>query len=100
MVRTSGDISEILVAGELDLSTCPLLEEKINEAFAARPGTLVVDLQDVTFIDSSTIKTLLLAQARIITGGSAFFVRAAGGPVERLLELCGLGAAFDVPPAA
>lgn len=47
----------VVLRGEHDLATAPMLEEMLTTAGAA--GPVVVDLSDAAFIDSSTIGVLV-----------------------------------------
>ena len=90
----------VLVRGELDMSAAPSLLDALASA-APSDATLMVDLGEVTFIDSTAIGALVEAgQARAAAGG-----RLQLGPrsavVARVLELVGLAEtteAFDVLP--
>jgi ABC-type transporter Mla MlaB component len=46
----------VVVDGEVDIATAPELAEAVAEALEKLPRTLVFDLADVTFLDSSGIK--------------------------------------------
>jgi anti-sigma B factor antagonist len=82
------DAGWVRVAGELDIATSPQLRQTLREA--QRPLWLVVlDLREVTFMDSSGVH--IIADAAIDakrTGGRLLVVR---GPaqVDRLLTLTG-----------
>ncbi|GAA0706886.1 hypothetical protein GCM10010199_01010 [Dactylosporangium roseum] len=49
----------ISVAGVLDYATRDVLAVAVRDALAARPGHLVVDLDQVRLLDASAIGTLL-----------------------------------------
>ena len=53
----------ISLLGEHDLSTLPQLQNALDDVFS-KGTTIVIDLSDTTFIDSSVIRTLIQAQAR------------------------------------
>lgn len=56
--RRQSDV-ELRVIGEIDIATIKQLEEARDGAFADDPGTVVVDLSRVGFLDSSGLKFLL-----------------------------------------
>ena len=58
MVERNGAVI-LLVAGEIDLSTAPLFEEKLLAAEATEATTVVVDLEHVSFIDSTGLRVLI-----------------------------------------
>ena len=49
----------LTVRGELDLSTAPLLAATVEQALAAAPTALVIDLTPTAFIDSSGARQLV-----------------------------------------
>jgi anti-sigma B factor antagonist len=60
----------LAVAGELDMLTAPRLSQTLEEALADEPRLLVVDLSDVTFLDSAGLAALLAARREARTGTS------------------------------
>ena len=55
MTRTETGLA---VGGELDLATTPQLSEALDEATAGE-GDIVLDVSELTFIDSTGLRTLL-----------------------------------------
>ena len=49
------------VTGELDVATVATLRAAVHEALAARPDTVLVDLTDTRFIDSTGCRELVRA---------------------------------------
>jgi anti-sigma B factor antagonist len=47
------------VLGEVDLATAPILDEQISAVEAGDAATIVVDLDRVSFMDSSGLQVLL-----------------------------------------
>lgn len=47
------------VLGEVDLATAPILDERLTAAAAGDAATIIVDLDRVTFMDSSGLQVLL-----------------------------------------
>ena len=56
--RTEGTAVVLHVYGEVDLSTAGELEEAVAAGLVERPAALVVDLTDVTFLDSAGLGVL------------------------------------------
>jgi anti-anti-sigma factor len=59
-----GDRLAIVPSGELDMSTAGELEDAVREAEATAAKRIVIDLGEVTFMDSTGLKVLLEAAAR------------------------------------
>ena len=85
------------LAGELDLATAPALREALRGAVDRSPKRLVVDLTEVTFVDSTVLGALV--EARSALGGDAFALAAPGLEVRRALEVSGLDRHFTIVTA-
>ena len=85
----------LCVSGELDLSTAPGLHRL---AYALRRGDktsgLVVDLEEVTFMDCAGLRPILRAHRALPTGW--FFVRNPHVQVSRLLQLTRLDVSLPI----
>ncbi|MER8188702.1 STAS domain-containing protein [Kitasatospora sp. NPDC094015] len=87
----------VALAGELDLDTMAPAGEVLDQALAAGPDRMVVDLADVSFCDSSGLNLLL--RTRLAAQEANVELRLAatpGGQFGRLLELTGAGAVFSL----
>ncbi len=62
------------VRGELDIATAPRLAESVASELAAKPRSLVVDLTDTTFLDSSGARELARAAHRAADVGTSLQV--------------------------
>jgi anti-sigma B factor antagonist len=92
----SSDGSLIRVVGEVDLYSSPELRKAILKAIPSADGGLAIDLEGVTYIDSSGVATLVegLRSAREHDVG---FVLVAPSPaVRQVLELARLDSIFEV----
>lgn len=78
--------------GEIDLATSRDLGAQLGE-LAGEPGVAaVLDLTDVTFMDSIGLGVVLKASSRFRRQAKRFVIVAPpGGSVMRLLELSGVG---------
>lgn len=93
----------VALEGEIDLSTAPDAERRITEAEESGPVGIVVDLRDVTFMDSSGLRVLLIAHRRAQENGRRFALTKGSEAVDRLLDVTGLAGRIEVleePPAA
>ena len=80
------------VTGEVDLANCAQLESAVVAALGAAepPGALVLDLAEVSFLDSSGLRVLLTGAGAARTGGVDFSV-IPSAVVSRVFELAGIG---------
>ena len=91
-----GDIRVVVPKRDIDFLTAPLLNAELDRAIADGAGKVVVDLCDVSFMDSSGAHALLEASKRLRALDRGFSVICVRGSISRLLELLGLGSAFAV----
>lgn len=80
----------IRVQGELDMATAPGLSRALTTALDGSPSTLVVDLSDLSFVDSTGIRVLITAGRRATTEGCPFVLRSPQRPVLKALRLTGV----------
>ena len=80
----------IVVEGEVDLATVEELENAIEQAFSRNSHPLVVDLSESSFMDSTGLKALVMADRRFEEDGRSFAIAVSGGPVARLIDLSGV----------
>jgi anti-anti-sigma factor len=86
-----GACAELSLAGELDLASAGTLEEAVAHLDIAERDTVVVDLVDATFADSSFVAWLVDLSRRVDARSADLVVLVRAGPVRDLLELTGVG---------
>ncbi len=84
----------LVVHGDIDVAGGPILEAALSKADGT--GPLVIDLDDVFFIDSSGLRCLLGAGRRARDRGTSVVLRGVGSEVLRLLEITGTTAQFSI----
>jgi anti-sigma B factor antagonist len=94
-VSESGDAIVVALTGELDLYNTPVVREALRGAAGRGPRRLVVDLSDVTFVDSTALGAFVEARSAL-ADGNAFVLAAPGLEVRRALEVSGLDRHFAV----
>jgi anti-sigma B factor antagonist len=95
--REEPTASVIMVAGDIDLSTVDHFSDALGRG-SARPGAdVVVDLEEVTFIDAAGLGALVRAH-KAITGQNhrRMIIRNVPPPACRLFDITGLSKIFDV----
>jgi anti-anti-sigma factor len=75
------------LSGELDLATSPRLQAELRAVEASDAGEIVLDLADLSFIDSSGLRLIIGAEARSRANGKRLALRRAQAPVHRIFEL-------------
>ncbi len=91
-VVRNGRSVHIAPCGELDIATTPELEQALTDATAAAVEEIVLDLRELTFMDSTGLRALAQANSRADERGVALSIIRGPRQIERVLEISGLGA--------
>ena len=86
----------VALSGEIDLSTVGDLESELRETVEAAPELLVLDLREVTFLDSSGLRLLLRLHGRQTERGDRLVIVQGARRVARVLELTGADQRLEV----
>lgn len=89
-VRREEDRVVLSIHGELDLASAPLLQSEI-ESVETEGATLVLDLEDLEFVDSTGLRIILAAHDRAQERGQEFAVTRGSRQVQRLLSITRAG---------
>lgn len=89
--------AEIIVEGELDLSTAPHLKWPLLDSVKAGRTRLLVNFSGVTFIDSTALSVLVGAHRRL-PEAARMTVVCSNPNVLRIFEVSGLDATFEIFP--
>jgi anti-sigma B factor antagonist len=87
--------SVVAVTGELDLSSAPNLKWTMVDLLDAGRNRLVVDLSEVTFMDSTALG-VLIGVNRSLDVGARLAIVCVNPNVLRIFELSGLDGAFAI----
>jgi anti-sigma B factor antagonist len=83
------------LGGELDIASLPDVEAELTGLLSREPQSLVLDLSDLHFLDSSGIALLI----RLTNRFAPVRTRAATEPVHRVLDALGLAGHFGLDGA-
>lgn len=101
------DVSEtgggrlLRLAGEFDMAGVDRFERLLAADQTPETDTFVVDLRGLTFIDSSGLRALIMADQRVRDGGGRFVVVKGPDRVNEVLEVTGVARQIelvDKPP--
>jgi anti-anti-sigma factor len=88
--RVNGS-EHIRVTGELDLSVIGAVDREMERAEASDATRIVLDLDELEFMDASGVRLLLHLNDRSQNDGRRLRITRAGAPqVQRVLELTGV----------
>ncbi|MFK8023999.1 MAG: STAS domain-containing protein [Ilumatobacter sp.] len=87
------DVSRLALVGEFDADA----SERFDDQLATRtPADLGVDLSQVSFIDSSGLRSLIVARQRLEAEGFVLNLESPSDSVVRLFEISGLTQYLEV----
>jgi anti-sigma B factor antagonist len=89
--------ARVVVQGELDLAAAPTLRHALSSLRREARST-ILDLREVTFMDSSGLRVLLEAGQHSAAGWGVSVLLPAGGPVCRLIAIAGVENALPPSP--
>lgn len=88
-VRQEPDRTVLSLHGELDMASAPLLQSKLESAEIEAAAIVVLDLQELQFIDSTGLRIVLAAHERLQEHGGELAVTRGSQQVQRLLAITG-----------
>jgi anti-anti-sigma factor len=90
-VRRESDRIVIALEGELDMANAPALQAAIEQADVDAKPMLVLDMQELQFIDSTGLRIVLWARERCQEADREFAMTPGSEQVKRLLAVSGAG---------
>jgi anti-sigma B factor antagonist len=96
VVREQEAWSVLAVSGEIDIATAPSLRERLHALLAADKRQLVVDLDDVGFLDSTALGVLVGVLKRARSEGGEVRIVCTQPRVRKVFEITRLDSAFDL----
>ena len=91
---SAADTATITADGEVDLATVNTLRSALTEAMQQGATHVTLDLDRVTYIDSSGLGVLVGAHKRLKAQGRALVLRVANAEMIKLIKLTGLDQLF------
>jgi anti-sigma B factor antagonist len=88
------DTTTISIVGEIDISNDVTVQHEVERLLEPRPQRLVLDLAELTFMDSSGIAVLLRVAATV----ARVDVRNATRAVRRIIETTGVDSVLHLEP--
>lgn len=95
-LRYTNDIPVLDVAGEIDIYTTPQFKDAVNEAIKAGKQAVIINMNQVTYMDSSGFGTLLSATKRLRPINSSLLLAGCNDAITRMLQITRLNTIFGV----
>ena len=93
-----GDIPVVAVSGEVDVYSAPALKEGLAELLQSGAHTVVVDLSDVGFLDSTGLGALVEARSATTGAGGSLPLVCNHERILKLFTITGLDGVFAIHP--
>jgi anti-sigma B factor antagonist len=94
--RTVGDAVVLAVRGEVDITNKRTMRAALERAIADAERAVVVDLSNVSFMDSTGLALMLNAARRLTRRRLGFAIACPEGPVRRAFDVTGLDECFKI----
>jgi len=88
-------INVLDVTGEIDVYTAPKFKEAINSVLSMGQNHLIINLAEVTYMDSSGFGALLSATKRLRPIGGTVNLVKCSGSINRILQITRLNTVFN-----
>ncbi|MBC8570214.1 anti-sigma factor antagonist [Zongyangia hominis] len=90
-IETAQELMMVFLIGEIDHHSAKAMREEIDTvAERVRPGTLILDFSDVSFMDSSGIG-LVMGRVRLMKSfGGEVKIQGAKGNIRKVMQIAGL----------
>lgn len=95
-VKEKNNISVLVLNGEIDVYTSPKLKEKIVELIEEGKNSLIINLQDVSYIDSTGLGVLVGALRRCKEKEGEVYLIYSSPRLKRIFEITGLNNSFKI----
>ena len=94
-VEMNRDTVTVVIAGELDLVTRPVLAEHLSLVVRSRPRRLILDMSRADFLDCGSAR-MIASAARFLPDGGRLVIRRPSRVVRRVLGLTGFDAGCEI----
>jgi anti-sigma B factor antagonist len=95
-VSTHGTQTVVALAGEIDLSNHVALRTALNDLIVGGSVDLVLDLTDVTFMDSTGLGAMIGTRRRVHAFQGSLAIVLTNDAILRVFEVTGLDKVFDL----
>jgi len=94
--RTKGEIVILDISGEIDLYNAPEIKDIINKLIEQKKYNVIINLKDVTYIDSSGIGALISSLSNLKKYQGGLKIINVFASVKKVFELTKLTSFFEI----
>ncbi len=95
-LRHRDEIPVLDVVGEIDIYTTPQFKEAVSAAINENKPAIIINMAQVTYMDSSGFGTLLSATKRLRPLDGALYLSGCNEAIQRMLQITRLNTIFGV----
>jgi anti-sigma B factor antagonist len=95
-LRRHDDVPVLDVIGEIDIYTTPQFKDAVSAAIDEGKPSIIINMKDVSYMDSSGFGTLLSATKRLRPVDGALYLAACNDAIQRMLQITRLNTIFGV----
>ena len=95
-VLTQGDATILKLAGEIDMNHSQTVHSTVREVLEPKPAKFVIDLSEVTYIDSSGVSTLVNALRIVRAYGGKLGLVVTAPRVLSVMQITKLDQFFEI----
>jgi len=89
----------VAARGEIDLFTAPDLKQVLTDAIEGGAHRVVLDLSEVSFLDSTALGVLIGAVKRLRTRGGTLAIVNTDASIAKTFQITGLDQIFTILPS-
>ena len=93
---TSDDVGIVILEGEIDIYSAPQFKEVLLNGIEGGARRVIVDLSDVTFIDSTALGVLVSGAKRVRPRNGNLDIVCTDENIIRIFEITGLDRIFGI----
>lgn len=94
-----GDVGVVTLQGEIDIYSSPKFKEVLLKGIEEGATRVIIDLTDVTFIDSTALGVLVSGAKRVRPRRGTVDIICVDENIIRILEITGLDRIFGIYPS-
>lgn len=91
----STELQVVQLSGSFDITMVAKFRQQIDSMVAAGTKTALIDLADITFMDSSGLGALVAALKTLRAEGGQLYLCSMNDQIKMLFDLTGLNAVFE-----
>ena len=91
-----GPAAVVVLRGEFDIAAEEETENALARVLASRPGSLTIDLRELTFLDSTGLRVLLRLRQQCQEHACGLSLIRGAPPVDRVFEISGVASHFTI----